>query len=72
MKKRIVSDLEKNLIRMCDVCREYHVSNRAVYNWIFKYSNHRRERIRQEIELESESYKTHKLNVGVFHYTVLH
>ena len=61
LKKRIVADLENHIIRMCDVCREYHVTSAAVYKWIFKYSNHRRKSICQVVELESETYKTHKL-----------
>lgn len=61
LKKRIVKDLEENIITINDICREYTVSRTSVYKWMYKYSHHFHQSVRQVVELESETYKTHKL-----------
>jgi transposase-like protein len=61
LKRRIVKDLEENIITISDVCREYTVSRTAVYKWMYKYSHHFHQSVRQVVELNSEVYKTHKL-----------
>lgn len=61
MKKRIVHDLEQNVITVSDIHREYHVTRAAVYKWLYRYSNHLRKGICQVVEHESEKYKTQAL-----------
>lgn len=61
LKKRIVHDLEQNVITVSDVHRNYQVSRAAVYQWLYKYSTHLRKGICQVVEHESETYKTHVL-----------
>jgi transposase-like protein len=37
-KKRKVKDLEKNLVSITELCKEYQVSRTSVYHWLYKYS----------------------------------
>jgi transposase len=56
-KRKKVSELERNLIRVSELCREYQVSNTAVYKWIYKYSVMRKKGLKQVIEAKSDSKK---------------
>ena len=61
IKRQIVSDIEKNLVTISEVCREHQVSNTAVYNWVYKYSLMRKKGIKQVVEAESDTRKLHQL-----------
>ena len=37
-KRQKVEEIEKNLIRVSELSREYKVSSTAIYKWIYKYS----------------------------------
>ena len=56
-KKQKVREIEKNLSRVRDICKDYEVSDTAVYKWIYKYSAMRKKRIKQVIEAESDTKK---------------
>lgn len=56
-KREKVKQLEQNLIRIADICKEYQVSRSAVYKWLDKYSTMRPKGIRQVIEPMSDSKK---------------
>jgi transposase len=56
-KRKKVSELERNLIGVSELCREYQVSNTAVYKWIYKYSVMRKKGLKQVIEAKSDSKK---------------
>jgi transposase len=56
-KRKKVSELERNLISISELCREYQVSDTAVYNWIYKYSAMRRRGVKQVVEAKSDSKK---------------
>jgi transposase-like protein len=60
-KKRKVRDLEKNLVSISELCREYQVSRTAVYNWIFKYSKMAKKGERQIVERKSDTHKIQEL-----------
>jgi transposase-like protein len=60
-KRQKVEDIEKNIVRISEICREYQVSNTAVYKWIYKYSSMRKKGIRQVVETESDTRKLHLL-----------
>lgn len=53
-----VKEIEQNQISIGELCRLYHVSSTAIYNWIHKYSVHLKKGVTQVIEMESESRKT--------------
>jgi transposase len=56
-KRQKVEDIERNLVTISELCREYKVSNTAVYKWIYKYSRMRKKGIRQVVETESDTRK---------------
>lgn len=56
-KRKKVSEIERNLSRVSDICREYQVSHAAVYKWIYKYSKMRKKSVKQVVEAKSDSKK---------------
>lgn len=64
--KRVkVSEIDRNILSVAELCREYQVSRSAVYKWIYKYSHMRKREIRQVIEPESETRKVLELTQEV-------
>ena len=57
IKKKIVRDLEKNLITVTDVHKTYQVSRSTVYKWIFKYSSMAKKQHKQVVEPKSDTAK---------------
>ena len=57
MKRKIVRDLEKNLIRISDVCQTYQVSRTSVYKWIYNYSAMAKKKHKQVVESKSDTAK---------------
>jgi transposase len=60
-KRKKVSEIERNLIGVSALCREYQVSTTAVYKWIYKYSAMRKKNIRQVVEIKSDGKKMQEL-----------
>lgn len=56
-KRKKVSEIERNLTRVSEVCREYQVSAAAVYKWIYKYGYMRKKGVKQVIEAKSDTRK---------------
>ena len=56
-KKQKVADIERKLISIGQVCRQYQVSRTSVSKWLKKYSPMRKKRERMVHESDSESYK---------------
>lgn len=56
-KRKKVSEIERNLTRVSEVCREYQVTKAAVYKWIYKYGQMRKKGIRQVVEAQSDTRK---------------
>jgi len=52
-----VKELEKNLVSLSELCREYGVSRTSVYKWIYKYSVSRKKQERQIVERLSDTRK---------------
>jgi transposase len=61
LKKKAVRDIESGKCSVVMVCREYSVSNQAVYGWLNKYSRHLQSSKRMVVEMESEGYKSKEL-----------
>ena len=57
IKKKIVRDLEKNLIRISEVCQTYQVSRTSVNRWIYKYSAMAKKQHKQIVESKSDTKK---------------
>jgi transposase len=56
-KRKKVSELDRNLISIAELCREHQVSSTSVYKWIYAYSTMRKKGLRQVIEAKSDSHK---------------
>jgi transposase len=64
-KKSKVKELVEKQITVSQLARLYGVTRTAVYKWLYKYSaNHQRKTI-LVVEMESESYKTQRLQQQV-------
>lgn len=56
-KRKKVSELERNLITVSELSREYQVSNTSVYRWIYLYSTMKKRGVKQVVEARSDSRK---------------
>ena len=56
-KRKKVSELERNLITISEVKREYQVSSTSVYRWIYLYSTMKKRGVKQVVEARSDSRK---------------
>lgn len=56
-KRKKVSELDRNLITIAELSREYQVNRAAVYKWIYKYSGMRKKGLKQVVEAKSDSRK---------------
>ena len=54
-KKKKVDELDKRLTTIAEICREYSVSNSAVYKWLYKYSVMRKKAIKMVVEPQSDT-----------------
>jgi transposase-like protein len=61
IKRQKVKDLERNLVTISELCREYRVSRTSVYKWIYKYSVNRKKEERQIVEKSSDTRKIKEL-----------
>jgi transposase len=60
-KRQKVKDLERNLVTIAELCREYRVTRASVYNWIYKFSANRKKQERQIVESMSDTRKIQEL-----------
>ena len=56
-RRKKVSEIDRNITSVSEVCREYEVSRTSVYKWLSKYSQHRKQQIRQIVESLSDTTK---------------
>src|SRR3954469_10356103 len=56
-KKRKVSEIDRNLVSISEVAREYQLSLTSVYRWIYKYSKMRKKQEKQVVESQSDTKK---------------
>jgi transposase len=54
-KRKKVKELDKRITSIADICREYDVSNTAVYKWVYKYSLMRKKGVKMVVEPESDT-----------------
>ena len=53
LKREIVKKIEKNELSVTGACREYEVSRKSVYKWMYRYSLHLKKGIRLVMEKKS-------------------
>jgi len=56
-KKKKVEELDKRITTISEICKEYQVSNKAVYKWIYKYSLMKSKGVKMVVEAESDTAK---------------
>lgn len=56
-RKKKVSEIERNLTSVSEICKTYQVSSTAVYRWIYKYSLMRKRQEKQVVEAQSDTRK---------------
>jgi transposase-like protein len=56
-KRSKVSEIDRNILTIAELCKEHQVTRAAVYKWIYKYSQMRKQEHKQVIEPESETRK---------------
>ncbi len=60
-KQEKVREIERNLVTVGQLSKEYEVTTAAVYKWLYKYSAFRKKQIRQIIEPMSDAHKIEEL-----------
>lgn len=60
-KVKKVREIEQNISSVSEIAREYSVSTKAVYKWLYKYSSMRKKGIRQVVEAKSDTRKIQQL-----------
>jgi transposase len=56
-KKKKISELDKKLTTVSEICKQYEVSHTAVYKWIYKYSLMRKKGVKMIVEARSDTSK---------------
>jgi transposase-like protein len=56
-KRKKVSELDRNLITISELCREYQISRTSAYRWVYLYSRMKKKDVKQVIEAKSDSRK---------------
>jgi transposase len=54
-KRKKVKELDRRITSIADICKEYEVSNTAVYKWVYKYSLMRKKGVKMVVEPESDT-----------------
>jgi len=57
IKKKLVADLDRGLLTIAEISREYHVSRTAIYKWKAKFSRHYARQTRVIVEPMSDTRK---------------
>ncbi|MCH8318751.1 MAG: transposase [Bacteroidetes bacterium] len=57
IKRKKVSEIDRNLTSVAEVSREYQVSRTSVHRWINKYSQMRKKGVKQVVEPKSDTRK---------------
>ena len=64
-KRKKESELDRNLITVSELCREYQISGTSVYRWIYNYSTMKKKGLKQVVEAKSDSRKLLQLQAEI-------
>ena len=56
-RRKKVSEIDRNITSIAEICREYQVTASAVYKWIYRYSKMRKKGVKQVVESKSDTQK---------------
>ncbi len=65
LKRKVVNDIEKGKTSVLRASREYQVSDRAIYDWLRKFSSNLYPTTTLVVQMESEQYKSKELEKKV-------
>jgi transposase-like protein len=60
-KRQKIKELEKNMVTVAEICKEYEVSRTSVSRWIYKYSMKAKKGEKQVVERKSDTRKISEL-----------
>jgi transposase-like protein len=60
-KRQKVKELERNMVSVTELCREYEICRTTVYNWIYIYSMKAKKGEKQVVERKSDTRKIAEL-----------
>lgn len=60
-KRQKIKELEKNMVTVAEICKEYEVSRTSVSRWIYKYSMKAKKGEKQVVERKSDTRKIAEL-----------
>lgn len=60
-KRRKVYEIERKLITLSELCREYELSRTAVYKWIYTYSTMKKKKERLVVQSDSDTRKLQQM-----------
>ena len=64
-RKQKVKEIERNLLTISELCKEYELSRTSIYNWIYKYSTMQKKGEIIRVETESDTRKLLELKERV-------
>ena len=65
LKKKIVKDIDQGRVNVTGACREYELSQQAVYKWLKKFSTHLHPSTTLVMQMDSEQYRSKELEKKV-------
>jgi len=60
-KRQKIKELERNMVTISEICKEYEVANSSVYKWLYKYSLKYKKGEKQVVERKSDTRKIQEL-----------
>jgi len=60
-KRKKISELDRNLISISELCREHQVSRTSVHRWVYLYSTMKKKSLKQVVEASSDTRKMQQL-----------
>jgi transposase-like protein len=56
-KRKMVSELDRNLMTISELCREHQISGTSVHRWVYLYSSMKKKGLKQIVEAKSDTRK---------------
>jgi transposase-like protein len=56
-KRKMVSELDRNLLTISELCREHQISSTSVHRWVYLYSTMKKKGLKQIVEAKSDTRK---------------
>jgi transposase-like protein len=56
-KRKMVSELDRNLISVSELRREHQISSASIYRWVYLYSKMKKKGVKQIVEAKSDTRK---------------